>query len=70
MYNADGVLQGWAVMTKTGRDTDDGRGWFWYEVTSASDPSAIAAMGNGVPGCVSCHSIGDVDMIRSGYPLE
>lgn len=70
MYDASGELQGWAVMVKTGADTDDGRGWFWYEVTSATDSTAIAAVGNGVPGCISCHARGGTDLVRSGYPLK
>lgn len=70
MYTAAGVLQGWAVATKTSESTDEGRGWFWYEVTSASDPNEIAAAGNGIPGCVSCHSRGGNDMVLSGFPLR
>jgi len=70
MYTADGQLQGWAVMTKTGDDSDQGRGWFWYEVTSTTDPSSLQAIGNGVPGCVGCHSRASTDLNRSGYPLK
>jgi cytochrome c553 len=70
MHDADGNLQGWAVMTKTGEDSDQGRGWFWYEVTSTTDSSALQAIGNGIPGCVSCHSRGSQDLTVSGYPLK
>lgn len=70
MYTAGGVLQGWAVTTKTRATTDDGKGWFWYEVTSATDPNAIAAAGNGVTGCFGCHSRGGSDLILSGFPLR
>ncbi len=70
MFTADGQLQGWAVNTKTSDDTDEGAGWFWYEVTSASDDSAIAAAGNGVTGCFGCHSRGGSDMVLSGFPLR
>jgi hypothetical protein len=70
MFTKEGDLEGWAVMAKTQDRTDDGRGWFWYEVTSPTESSAIAAMGNGVPGCVSCHSVLDQDLILSGYPLK
>ena len=70
MFSKDGVLEGWAVMVKTQSRTDEGRGWFWYEVTSATDASSLAAMGNGVPGCVGCHSFGDQDLILSGFPLK
>jgi hypothetical protein len=70
MFTAEGELQGWAVNTKTSDDTDEGRGWFWYEVTSGSDPNAIAAAGNGVTGCFGCHSNGGSDMVLSGFPLR
>ena len=70
MYGDDGEVAGWAVMVKTGEATDEGRGWFWYEVTSASDATSIAAVGNGVPGCVECHMRRDQDLIRSGFPLQ
>ena len=70
MFSDAGTLSGWAVMAKTQSETDGGRGWFWYEVTSASDASEIAAMGNGVSGCASCHSFRDKDMVLSGYPLK
>jgi hypothetical protein len=70
MFTTSGDLAGWAVTLKTGSRTDDGRGWFWYEVTSPTDSSALAAMGNGVTGCISCHSVGDRDLILSGYPLQ
>ena len=56
-------------MVKTSTKSDGGKGWFWYEVTSTTDSSAIPAMGNGVTGCASCHGIG-ADMIRSGFPLK
>jgi len=70
MFDADGNLAGWAVMAKTGDNTDEGKGWFWYEVTSAEDENAIAAMGNGVVGCVNCHTIGGKDMVKSAFPLN
>jgi len=70
MFTAEGTLQGWAVMAKTDAETADGEGWFWYEVTSTTDASAVPAIGNGVVGCTSCHSVGDRDLIRSGHPLK
>ena len=69
MYNANGNLQGWAVMVKTGANSDDGKGWFWYEVTSTTDGSAPVAVGNGVPLCFGCHTIGK-DFVLTGYPLK
>lgn len=64
MFDADENLSGWAVMVKTHDRTDDGKGWFWYEVTSTTDSNALAATGNGVTGCSGCHTVG-IDMVRS-----
>ncbi|WP_298900580.1 cytochrome P460 family protein [uncultured Psychroserpens sp.] len=69
MYDADENPAGWAVMAKTHDKSDDGNGWFWYEVTDSSDADKIAAIGNGVEGCVSCHTIGK-DMVRTAFPLQ
>ncbi len=69
MYNADGNLQGWAVMLKTQADSDGGKGWFWYEVTSTTDGSSPVAIGNGIPLCFGCHAIGK-DYVLTRYPLE
>ncbi|WP_190808831.1 cytochrome P460 family protein [Flagellimonas sp. S3867] len=71
MFNKEGELSGWAVMVKTQEATDNGNGWFWYEVTSIEDSNAIAAMGNGVVGCISCHNIGgNKDMVRTAFPFQ
>jgi hypothetical protein len=64
MFDTKNQLAGWAVTVKTSEQSDDGKGWFWYEVTSVTDSTAIAASGNGVPGCSSCHAIGN-DMVLS-----
>lgn len=69
MFNADNTLSGWAVMVKTHDKADGGNGWFWYEVTDPKDANKLAAIGNGVEGCVSCHAIGN-DMVRTSYPLK
>jgi len=69
MFNDQNVLNGWAVYTKTQDDTASGKGWFWYEVTSTDDSSAIQGIGNGVNGCVGCHAIGK-DMVRSAFPFK
>ncbi len=69
MFTEDGVLQGWAVMVKTSAESDGGKGWFWMEVTSTTDPSEPVAVGNGVPLCTSCHSIGN-DYVLTDYPLR
>ena len=69
MYNADGNLQGWAVMLKTQADSDGGKGWFWYEVTSTTDGSSPVGIGNGIPLCFGCHAIGK-DYVLTRYPLK
>ena len=70
MFNADGTtLEGWAVSVKTDADSDGGKGWFWYEVTSTTDSSELVANGNGVGLCASCHSVGN-DFVRSKWPVE
>ncbi|MFS4493499.1 cytochrome P460 family protein [Maribacter sp. 2308TA10-17] len=69
MYNEDNQPAGWAVFAKTHDKTDGGNGWFWYEVTDSEDATKIAAIGNGVIGCTSCHTIGK-DMVRSKFPLN
>ena len=69
MFTADNQPYGWAVMAKTHDKADGGNGWFWYEVTSDTDADKIAAIGNNVEGCVSCHTIGR-DMVRTAFPLK
>ena len=69
MFDAERRLQGWAVMVKTAADSDGGRGWFWYEVTSTTDGSNPVAGGNGVPLCVACHTAGQ-DFVLTEYPLR
>jgi len=69
MFTEDKSPYGWAVMVKTQDKSDNGNGWFWYEVTDDNDASKIAAIGNGVEGCYSCHAIGE-DMVRTAFPLQ
>ena len=69
MFSEQGQLQGWAVSVKTQDDSEGGKGWFWYEVTSTRDSNALVANGNGVPLCFSCHSAGK-DFVLTGFPLR
>jgi len=69
MYDGDDELQGWAVMVKTSDDSANGKGWFWYEVTSTTSGADPVAIGNGVQLCQGCHFIGK-DFVLSNYPLE
>ena len=69
MFSKAGKLEGWAVSVKTQDDSDNGKGWFWYEVTSTTDSEALVANGNGVPLCFGCHS-GGKDFVLTGFPLK
>ncbi len=69
MFDASGKLEGWAVMLKTQDESDGGKGWFWYEVTSTTDSSAPRASSNGVARCFGCHSVGH-DYVLTDYPLK
>lgn len=69
MYDADDQLQGWAVMVKTAADSSEGKGWFWYEITSTTDGSRPVAAGNGIPLCSGCHVVGK-DYVLSEFPLR
>ncbi len=69
MYDESGNLQGWAVMVKTGEDSANGQGWFWYEITSTTSGSNPVAAGNGIPLCFGCHFPGK-DFVLSDYPLK
>ena len=70
MYSEQKELSGWAVMVKTQDVTNNGKGWFWYEVTSITDGNKIAAIGNGVIGCINCHNLNDKDLVRTAFPLK
>lgn len=69
MFDGDGDLQGWAVMVKTSEDSANGKGWFWYEVTSTTSGADPVAIGNGVQLCQGCHFIGK-DFVLTTYPLQ
>ena len=68
MYES-GKLKGWAVSVKTQADSDNGKGWYWYEVVSPTDASKIAAEGKGAGLCVGCHFPGQ-DFVLLDYPLK
>lgn len=68
MYSGD-ALVGWAVYVKTQGETDGGNGYYWYEVSSTTDPGQVVAEGNGAPACISCHAAGQ-DFTLSAFPLQ
>ena len=69
LFNAQGELEGWAVMVKTHEESQGGRGWYWYEVTSTELGSTPVAAGNGVTMCFGCHGLGK-DFVLTDYPLQ
>ncbi len=54
---------------KTAAASDDGKGWYWYEVKSTTDNRRPVAAANGVTLCSGCHTAGR-DFVLSTYPLE
>jgi cytochrome c553 len=65
----NGELSGWSVMVKELDSSADGMGWYWYTVTSATDPSQIVASGEGASACLGCHGSGGKDFIMSTFPF-
>ena len=59
----EGRMYGWAAMVKTQEDSDNGQGWYWYEVISTTDPTQIVKEGNGDAFCSGCHAPGR-DFVR------
>ncbi len=66
-HDSDGQLSGWAVSVKTVADSQNGQGWYWYEILSTTDGSDPVAAANGVALCAGCHSTGK-DLVLSKYP--
>ena len=62
------TVTGWAVSVKTDARSDNGNGWYWYEVRS-TDPAAPVSEGQGALECTNCHSNGK-DFLRTPYPLR
>jgi hypothetical protein len=56
--NGTTTVTGWAVAVKTGVRSDDGAGWYWYEVLSTRAGASPVADGNGVSLCTGCHAGG------------
>lgn len=67
MYEGE-KLAGWAVSVKTEDKSEGGKGWFWAEFLSTEDDTDVPfAVGNGQPGCFSCHASGK-DFVLSPLP--
>jgi hypothetical protein len=67
LYMNSPNVGGWAVMVKTHDKSDGGKGWFWYETTSTTNPSPSFA-GEGIPLCYNCHVTGK-DFVLTPFPL-
>ncbi|GAA6164014.1 hypothetical protein NBRC116590_17180 [Pelagimonas sp. KU-00592-HH] len=70
LYNDSATeVTGWAVAIKTDEESANGRGWFWVEFLSTTDPSKIYenVIGNGVSECTGCHR-GGRDFVISRLP--
>lgn len=68
LHGGNNQLTGWSVSVKTQEESDEGNGWYWYEVFSTKDGSRATA-GQGVVICTGCHSSGR-DFVRISYPLQ
>jgi hypothetical protein len=66
-HDSDGQLSGWAVSVKTAEDSQNGQGWYWYEILSTTDGGDPVAAANGVALCAGCHATGK-DLVLSKYP--
>ena len=68
LLDATGKINGWAVSVKTADASDGGKGWYWYEILSASGGNVVA-QANGVPLCAGCHTRGR-DFVLIPHPLD
>ncbi|NNG15806.1 MAG: cytochrome P460 family protein [Gemmatimonadales bacterium] len=66
-YDDNDQLSGWAVAVKAEDDSQNGQGWYWYEVLSTTDGSSPVAADKGVALCWGCHLTGR-DFVLSSYP--
>jgi hypothetical protein len=66
-YDDTGALSGWAVSVKTQDDSQEGQGWYWYEILNTTDGSDPFVADQGVALCWGCHTTGR-DFVLSNYP--
>jgi len=69
LFNPGGELSGWAVSVKTDKDSQAGKGWYWYEILGTNADDRVVADGNGVPLCFGCHTPGN-DFVLIPHPLK
>jgi hypothetical protein len=66
-----GKHTGWAVSVKLKAKSDEGKGWYWYEVFSTEPKGKAPYQGVGFRLCRDCHyEGGGSDLVRSLYPLQ
>jgi hypothetical protein len=65
LYGSGNAVLGWSVMVKVEGDSDEGRGWYWFERFNGTN----FANGRGVAGCTGCHSAGR-DFVQTEFPLQ
>jgi hypothetical protein len=63
---SQGFLYGWAVWVKVQEDSDDGRGFYWYELIK---PDIVYGDERGSNDCVGCHTT-DHDFLLSSGEFE
>ncbi|HEY3254248.1 MAG TPA: hypothetical protein VGJ91_09880 [Polyangiaceae bacterium] len=69
LISGDSVY-GYSVWVKVQDASDDGNGFFWYEVIShASGADTVSGNARGSSACVGCHRAGK-DYLRSTLPFE
>lgn len=63
------TLNGWAVSVKVKDESEQGKGWFWYEVFSVEEGASPVVSSLGASACAVCHS-GGRDYVLSKTPLQ
>lgn len=64
------TVTGWAVMEKTEDSSNDGSGWYWYEIFSTEPNAGGTIEGQGKSLCVSCHEGSSRDFVLAPFPLQ
>ncbi len=69
LYSGNQLI-GWAVDVKTAADSQNGAGWYWYEVFSTTDGSSPIISNAGPNFCSNCHKNGGSDFVLTPFPLQ
>jgi hypothetical protein len=65
-----GAHTGWAVSVKVEADSNEGRGWYWYEVFSTQSDAKPGYEGLGKELCRDCHTESGIDQVLIPFPLQ